>query len=222
MIKNKKIIFFLIFILINNCSFDSKTGIWDSDEKEKIRISELEKKQKEIIDIKKIYSTENIYSKEVPLKIKITLSKPTRNSSWEMHGLNHQNFVGNIYLSGIDNIFLKKKIGKNKFSLSGIITSILSYEDNLIFSDDRGTIFNIKKNGKINWKQNIYKKTYKKIYKSLTLAIYNNNIYVADNIGFIYVVNLDSGKLVWIKNHGISIKSSIKIFDNKIFFNRSR
>ena len=70
MIKNKKIIFFLIFILINNCSFDSKTGIWDSDEKEKIRISELEKKQKEIIDIKKIYSSEDIYSKEVSLKTK--------------------------------------------------------------------------------------------------------------------------------------------------------
>ena len=134
-----------------------------------------------------------------------------------MSGLNHKNFVGNIYLSGIDNIFLKKKIGKNKFLVSSSITLILSYEDNLIFSDDRGIIYNIKKNGKVNWKQNIYKKTYKKIYKSLTLAIYNNNIYIADNIGFIYAINLDTGKLIWIKNHGISIKSNIKIFDNKIF-----
>ena len=41
-----------------------------------------------------------------------------KNLSWEMSSLNHQNFLGNIYLSGIDNIFLKKKIGKNKFSAS--------------------------------------------------------------------------------------------------------
>jgi len=40
---------------------------------------------------------------------------------------------------------------------------------------------------------------------------------VADNIGFIYAIALDSGKLVWIKNHGIPLKSKIKIFDNKIF-----
>ena len=40
---------------------------------------------------------------------------------------------------------------------------------------------------------------------------------MADNIGFIYAIALDSGKLVWIKNHGIPLKSKIKIFDNKIF-----
>ena len=70
MIKNKTIIFFLIFILVNNCSFDSKTGIWDSEKEEKVRISELEKKQREIIETKKIYSSENIYAEEVLLKKK--------------------------------------------------------------------------------------------------------------------------------------------------------
>ena len=51
MINKKNLIFFLIFILLNNCSFDKKSGIWKGGEKEKRRISELEKKQKEIIDI---------------------------------------------------------------------------------------------------------------------------------------------------------------------------
>ena len=35
MINKRKIIFFLIFILVNNCSFDNKTGIWGDSEKEK-------------------------------------------------------------------------------------------------------------------------------------------------------------------------------------------
>ena len=217
MINKKNLIFFLIFILLNNCSFDNKTGIWGDSEKEKRKISELEKKQKQILDVEKIYSSDKIYLKEVPLTKNISLSKPKKNSSWKMSSLNHQNFLGNIYLSGIDNIFLKKKIGKDKFSESRVITSLLVFKNNIILSDDTGTIFNINQTGKINWKKNIYKKIYKKIYKNLVFSIYKNNIYIADNIGFIYVISLDTGKLLWIKNYNIPLRSNIKIFDNKIY-----
>ena len=217
MIKKKKLIFFLIFILLNNCSFDNKTGIWAESEKEKRKISEIEKEQKKIIDVDKVYSSENIFSREALLVKNIILSEPKKNSSWAMSGLNHQNYLGNIYLPNIDNIFLKKKIGKDKFSTSKIVTSLLMSGDNIIFSDDRGTIFNIYRSGKINWKKNIYKKIYKRIYKNLSFSIYNNKIYIADNIGFIYSINLNNGKLVWIKNYGIPLKSNIKIFNDKIF-----
>ena len=217
MINKKNLIFFLIFILLNNCSFDNKTGIWGDSEKEKRKISELEKKQKQILDVEKIYSSDKIYLKEVPLTKNISLSKPKKNLSWKMSSLNHQNFLGNIYLSGIDNIFLKKKIGKDKFSESRVITSLLVFKNNIILSDDTGTIFNINQSGKINWKKNIYKKIYKKIYKNLVFSIYKNNIYIADNIGFIYVISLDTGKLLWIKNYNIPLRSNIKIFDNKIY-----
>ena len=215
--KKKKLIFFLVLILLVNCSFDNKTGIWSGDKDEKRRISELEKKQGRTISTDTIYSSENIYSEEKTLVKKISLSIPKKNLSWEMSGLNHQNFLGNIYLSGIDNTFLKKKIGKNKFSTSRSTASPLIYKNNIFLSDDNGTIFNIDQSGKINWKKNIYKKVYNKIYKNLTFSIYKKDIYVADNIGFIYAIALDSGKLVWIKNHGIPLKSKIKIFDNQIF-----
>ena len=132
MINKKNLIFFLIFILLNNCSFDNKTGIWGDREKEKRKISELEKKQKQILDVEKIYSSEKIYLKEVPLTKNISLSQPKKNSSWKMSSLNHQNFLGNIYLSGIDNIFLKKKIGKDKYSESRVITSLLTFKNNII------------------------------------------------------------------------------------------
>ena len=212
----KKISYFfiiIIFILFVSCSFDDKTGIW-SDEKK--RIVKLEESQKRLSrDI--IFSSDVLYSKEIVLEKEINLSIPRKTLSWEMYGLNQQNFLGNIYLSGIDNKFLKKKIGKNKFSLSRITNSPLIYQNYIFLSDDKGTIFNINQNGKINWKKNVYKNIYKKIYKNLTFAIYKNNIYVADNIGFIYAFVLDTGKLVWIKNHGVPLKSKIKIFDNMIF-----
>ena len=215
--KKKNLVFFLILILLVNCSFDTKTGIWSGEEIEKRKVVELEKEQIREKNIKKIYSIGDEYSLEKTLTKKIILSKPQKNSSWQMPGLNHQNFLGNIYLSGIDNRFLKKKIGKNKFSLSKTTASPLIYKDNIFLSDNKGTIFNINEFGKLNWKKNIYRKIYKKIYKNLTFSIYKNNIYIADNIGFIYAIALDSGELIWIKNNGVPFKSKIKIFDNKIF-----
>ena len=215
--KKKNLIFFLIFILLVNCSFTGNTGIWDGSENEKRRISKLESEQKKNKDIDIIYSSNNIYSKEIPLTKNISLTNSKENLSWKMSSLNHQNFLGNIYLSGIDNVFLKKKIGKNKSSISKVISSPLIFKNNIIFSDSNGTIFNINQSGRINWKKNIYKKIYKKVYKNLVFSIYQNNIYVADNIGLIYAIDLENGKLVWIKNHGIPLKSNIKIYENKIF-----
>ena len=207
----------MILILVSSCSFDNKTGIWGDSEKEKKKIADLEKKQKEIIEVEEIFSSEIVFSKEVSLTKNIILSKAKKNIEWTTSNLNNQNFLGNIYLIDIQNKSLKKKIGKNKFSLHSNISTILAHAGNLIFSDDKGTIYNIKKNGKINWKKNIYKKSYKKIYKHLTFSISKNNIYIADNIGFVYSINLITGKLLWIKNYGLPLKSNMKIFNNKIF-----
>ena len=213
----KYLILLLVFNLFANCSFDNRTGIWSGSEEEKKRISELEKEEKSKIEVVKVYTHDNVYSKEVSAIDNIILTAPKKNSSWQMAGLNLQNFLGNIYLPNISNKFLKKKIGKNKFSISKVIASPLTFKHNIIFADDTGTIFNIDQRGKVNWKRNIYKKIYKKIYKNLTYSIYKDNIYVADNIGFIYAITLETGKLIWIKNHEIPLKSHIKIFDNKIY-----
>ena len=213
----KKIIFFLIYLLISNCSFGDKTGFWKGGEEEKLRASELEKKQRELIEVEKIHSSDDIYIKEIKLNKSLKLSNPKNIVSWKMLNLNNQNFIGHPYASGMQNIFLKKKIGKDKFSIKNTKTSLLIDNNYIILSDDRGTIFNLDKNGKIKWKKNIYKKLYKKIYKNLVFSTYKNNIYVADNIGFIYKINIENGDLIWIKNYGIPLKSNIKIFDESLF-----
>ena len=215
--KIKYLVFFISLFLLSNCSFDNKTGIWSGSDEEKERLAELENQQNSVLETIKIYTSQNIYSKEVKTATSIKLSKPKKNTSWEMSNLNLQNFVGNNYLAGIDKTFLKKKIGRNKFSISKLISSPIILNENIIFSDDKGTIFNINKRGKLKWKKNVYKKIYKKIYKNLTFSIYNNKVYISDNVGFVYALNLKDGKLVWIKNQGVSFRSKIKIFDKKIF-----
>jgi outer membrane protein assembly factor BamB len=212
----KKIFFILIFILLNNCSFDSKTGIWDGSVEEPVRIV-TEEEKKNIVKKYKVYSTDSSYLEEKRLLKSIILSKPSKNSSWKESGLNLQNNTGNMYLPYPEKVFLKKKVGANKFSIYKLETSLLEYQDHLILSDDRGTIFKINNKGKIIWKQNIYKKLYKRIYKNLIFSINKKTIYVADNIGFIYAVDISSGKVIWIKNHGVPIKSNIKILNENIY-----
>ena len=218
--RRNNVIFFLIIILLANCSFDSKSGIskriWTGEESEKKRVAEIEAQQLREKNRDKVYSTGNIYSVEKVLTKKIILSEPKKILEWKTSGLNNQNLLGNIYLTGIDNKFLKKKVGKNKLSLSKITNQPLTYKNNIFLSDDKGTIFSISEYGEIIWKKNIYKKIYKKIYKNLTLAIHENNIFVADNIGLVYAIDADSGNLIWIKNQGVPLKSKIKNYTLRV------
>ncbi len=216
---NKKIKFFFIIltlIIFSGCSFDNKTGIWKDAQKEKQRASDLEKEQEKIKKIR-IFSTDTDNIKELAVTQNVILSNPKKIYEWKMPGLNLQNSVTNIHLPSIENRFLKKKVGKNKFLISKVSSGPLVFNESIIITDDTGSIFSIKKNGKKNWKRNIYKKVYKKVYKNLSTFIHKDKIFVADNIGFIYSINLDNGRIEWIKNHGIPFKSNIKVFDGKIF-----
>ena len=83
--KKRNLIFFLLFILLLNCSFDKKTGIWSGNKKEKIRIAELKKEQEtKVVD--SVFSSESVYSKEISLTTKISVSKPRKNLSWAHNG----------------------------------------------------------------------------------------------------------------------------------------
>jgi len=208
--------FILIIFFLNHCSFDKKSGIWKGYEKELERISQLEEKHGKITK-SLIYSSKDEFQKEILPSRDARLSVPYSNNSWEMPGFNYQNSLGNLYLKGIQDRFLKKRVGKNKFNLPQKNQSPLLFKNNLIFSDDKGSIFKINKKGQQFWKINIYKKIYKKLYKNLTYSIYNDNLYVADNIGFIYSIDIKTGQLIWKQNFAIPFKSKIKIFEDKIF-----
>ena len=101
--------FFLILSLVTGCSFDNKTGIWDGSESEKARILNIKKNQENIKEVVKVYSSDNLYKKELDLNKTITLSEPEKNPSWEMPVFNLQNSLKHFYISGYENNFLKKK-----------------------------------------------------------------------------------------------------------------
>ena len=56
MINKKILIIILLCILLNNCSFDNKTGLWDGEEEEREAISKIEEEQNQVINVRKIFS----------------------------------------------------------------------------------------------------------------------------------------------------------------------
>lgn len=207
----KKIIVFLIFFLISsNCSFDNKTGIW-KDASKLVKIKEKKDSKLEDVFLKdKILEIE----KEVNIATKIEIEKPLKNINWQDEYFGLDNNTPNIYYN--NEKYLEFKSSK----LSGPSTnaSLLFYNDNVISFDNKGSIYVyslVQKKKTLEY--NFYKKKFKKYKKQIYLLIDNGNIYASDNLGYFYVIEIDTGKLLWAKNFGIPFRSNIKIIDNKIF-----
>ena len=66
------------------------------------------------------------------------------------------------------------------------------------------------------FKYNFYKKKYKNFKKEIYLAINKNILIAADNLGYIYAIDLNTKSLIWAKNYGIPFRSNIKITDKQI------
>ena len=49
------------------------------------------------------------------------------------------------------------------------------------------------------------------------MILENSNLYVADNLGYMYVVDIENNNIKWAKNCGIPFRSNIKILNNQIF-----
>ena len=114
-----------------------------------------------------------------------------------------------------------EKIKKYNFSkiknYSLFDPNLIFYNENVIFFDDKGTIFNFDKNSKLIWKLNDYNKEDRKSGPLITFANSKNILIAADNLAKTYAVNITNGKILWSKKNKTSFNSEIKIYDKKFF-----
>ena len=85
------------------------------------------------------------------------------------------------------------------------------YNENVIFSDNKGTIIFYDQNQKIIWKKNFYSKNEKKLKPRLNFAINKNILIVTDNVAKYYAINIENGDIIWTKNNIVPFNSEIKI-----------
>ena len=205
-----KILFLIILLILSNCSFDNKTGIWKNKNS-----SLISKQENRFKDFKRLYTEEESFNDIIePSKdLNIPISKTKVNLKWRDEFYKDSNNFDNFSYKNLNRlIFKSKKLSKYKVN-----EKILFDGENIIINDERGNIviYSVEKQ-QIVYKYNFYKKRYRKLKKNLNIIVEDNIIYVADNIGYFYSLNYKSKKLLWAKNYKIPFRSNIKIFENKI------
>ena len=182
-----KIFYLIIFLLIlNNCSFDSKTGIWTGSDKI------AKKKVNTDQNLEYVFKRQNNIVEEVDLlpNKKLNFDKPNLFLTWSQSFQNQANNVSNVTFLNDGNY---KKL--SKISKANVSKNILVYDDKLFFSDNKGNIgvFSLSEN-KIIYNFNFYKKKLKRINKNIKLIIQNNFIIAADNFGYVYSIDYKKKK----------------------------
>ena len=213
----KKIFFYLFFLLIfNQCSFDNKTGVWKNEEE---IILSTQKKNTEDLKWENVFDEESSFSDEKEPRVGFSIEdkNPFKNKAWLQEYFNESNNIPNLYYSNKKNIIYKSsKLSSRNRILED--NKFLYFENNIISTDTKGNIFSYSLDFKSNeWQYNFYKKTYKKYKKNLDFIVNKNQIFIADNLGYMYSLNLKNGSLIWAKNFGIPFRSNMKMLDGQIF-----
>ena len=200
---NRLLLLSFTLLLLNACSFDTKSGIW------------TEKKNLVLENSKPVdvFVKEEILKKEFNSDVEVTLkSKKVNNSTTSILANNNGriNYKGKL-----------KKISKYKFSK---INNFEYYElelifdnNNIFFFDKTGSIIKFDSNSDIIWKKNYYNKQEKKLRPVLTLAKNFETLVVADNLSKYYAIDLKNGELLWSRYNQSPFNSQIKTYKDMFF-----
>ena len=201
MSKNILIILFILFL--NSCSFDTRSGIWT---KEKISLNSKENNQ-----IKELFKKKILNENEFNPNLKLSIKNFTESKN-KYKGNNFGALKVNSSFKNISKYSYSKIEYFEQFEPKAVFV-----DKDLIFFDKKGSIIKFDHESKIKWKVNYYSKKEKKLLPTLRFERSNKNLLVTDNFAKIYLINTSNGKLIWTKEHDVSLISQLKIENNKFY-----
>ena len=188
---SKLLILLILSFFLNNCSFDTRSGIWTQEKK----IDEIEAQK---INTKKLFEKINVNDEELNSNLKIELT-----NDFEF------------------NEFKVEKISKYKFKkieyFDQFEPELVFYNDDVIFFDKNGSIIRFDNNSNIIWKVNYYSKREKKNKPILKISKYKDKLLITDSLAKFYLIKINSGELIWKNDHETTFISEIKI-DEDMFY----
>ncbi len=201
---NKALYLFLIFVLINGCSFNKNSKFWSN--------SEVVKNENKA-NYEEVFPTEEALKKEFNSELLIKFKSKPVNSTLINNFLNNDNRLN--FDSDL------KKSSRYKFSkidnFNQYQPEISFFSNNVIFFDNKGSILKFNNESKLVWKKNYYSKLEKKLKPILQFVNNNKYLVVADNIAKYYMIDIQTGDLIWSKNSSAPFNSQIKIYKDKFF-----
>ncbi len=195
------LIFFLVSLILLNCSLNENSKIWNKKKKIKtennIEIILDEKK----ISYQELNSNISLDLSQVNVQDKIIDNK---------NNFGTQNYSGK--LKRIKSFKFSKFNNQNDTDLTPLFL-----KDGIVFFDSKGSIIRFNSNKKIIWKKNYYSKFEKKNTPKLSFALFKKKLIVTDNLSNTFLINLENGNLIWKKKNDYPYNSEIKIIDDKFF-----
>ena len=201
MIKNIFII--LIILILNSCSFDTRSGIWTE---EPINLGNEENKEIKVLFKKEILN-ENEFNPNLKLEIK--------NLNQNKNKFNGNNFGALEISSSFENIS-KYSFNRIKY-FDHFEPELVFIRNDLIFFDKKGSIIRFDEKSKIKWKVNHYNKKEKKLPPILKIAKVGNNLLITDNLAKLYLLDASNGKLIWKNEHKVFFISQIKVDRDRFY-----
>ena len=199
---NKFFFTLIALVLLNNCSLNENSKIWNNKE------NDSENKNKSVKVLKDEKNIVLEFNKGLRLDLSGILTSNKKIENQNNNG--SQTYKGEL-----------NKIGSFRFSKLDEINQIDLkpgfLKNGIIFFDKKGSIIRYDDNQKILWKKNFYSKAEKKLNPRLNFLIDGKNILVADSIAKYYSININTGQLNWSKNNTYPFNSNIKKFKDKIF-----
>ena len=199
--------YFLIFFLslvIFSCS---------SDKDKKVDL-EVFKNQGEKINV---FVANNIFDKEISSKSPLLLNSPQSNKDWVYEHFSSNNLYEHLVYDGKFQDIFKKSIGDfiNKNNDSG---SLLVSNEFVFFSDEKGKIYKFDiKNQRVIWELKIYESSLNNYPKNIALYLNSNILYAADNLGFLYSIDTETGKPIWQQNYGVPFSSNLNFYKSILY-----
>lgn len=189
--------------MLNNCSFDTRSGIWTEES--------ISLKSEENKEIKELFKNEILNENEFNPNLKIDVKNFNENKN-KIKG-------NNFGALQVDSNF--EKISKYNFKkikyFDQFEPEVIFFDKDLVFFDKKGSIIKFDDKSNIKWKVNHYSKKEKKLLPLLRFAKGGKNLLVTDNFAKIYLIDISNGKLIWEKDHKISLISQIKVDGNKFY-----
>ncbi len=203
-----KIIFLFVLIFLTGCSLNKNSKFWSTSE-----TLNQETKNTNISKSEKILKKSSVYEKEFNQNLKIKV-EGNFNTNKQIDYLTNNN--GRVDFNG-----QLKSLSRYKFSK---IKNFYQYEPelvfhnkSLIFFDDKGSILKFNEDSKLVWKKNYYSKSEKKLKPILQFSNNERYLIVADNIAKYYILDIETGELIWTKRNIAPFNSQIKIYKDKFF-----
>ena len=204
--KILKVISLIFIVIITSCSLDEKSGLWTKRQK-------VVQEQMKLI---KLTVSDDILDKEFNSKLQIKFKKKGKTGeNWLSSDKNLSNLVGHMNFNGEVNKSSKfkfKKVIKRKLLEPDLIIT----NNFVVFYNNNGSILKFDKGSKLQWKTKVYNKKERNGVLNVSLALSNKVIYVADNLGRFYSLDINTGKIIWKKFNESTFNSQLKIIDNKM------